>query len=68
MLLNQTDVVVDEGLVKVIIIIYSSTETDIGDHESGYEYSFAESTETSSETEACLQLRFQMHTLLNVEI
>ena len=39
MLLNQTDVVVDEELEKVIITIHSSTETDIGDNESGYEYS-----------------------------
>ena len=38
MLLSQTDVAVDEELEKVIITIYSSTETDIGD-ESGYEYS-----------------------------
>ena len=32
------------------VIIYSSTETDIGDNESGYEYSSGEITETSSET------------------
>ena len=38
MLLNQTDVAVDEELEKVIITIYSCTETDIGDNESGYEY------------------------------
>ena len=38
MLLNQTDVVVHEELEKVIISIYSSTETDIGVNESGYEY------------------------------
>ena len=68
MLLNQTDLAVDEGLEKVIITIYSSTETDIGDHESGYEYPSGESTETSSETEASLQLRFRMHTVPNVEI
>ena len=68
MLLNQTDVAVDEGLEKVIITIYSLTETDIGDHESGYEYSSGESTDTFSETEACLQLRFRMHTVPNVEI
>ena len=68
MLLNQTDVAVDEGLEKVIIIIYSSIETEIGDHESGYGYSSGESTETASETEACLQLRFRMHSVPNVEI
>ena len=39
MLLNQTDVAVDEELEKVIITIYSSTETDIRDNESGYGYS-----------------------------
>ena len=33
-----------------------SSETDIGDYESGYEYPFGETTETSCETEACLQL------------
>ena len=44
MLLNQTDVAVDEGSEKVIIPIYSSTETDIGDHETGYEYSSGVST------------------------
>ena len=48
MLRNQTDVAVDEELEKVIITIYSSTETDIGDNV----YSSGESTETSSETEA----------------
>ena len=53
MLLNQTDVAVDEDLEKVIITIGSSTE-NIGDNESGYEYSSGETTETSSETEACL--------------
>ena len=37
MLLNKTDVAVDEVLEKVIAI-YSSTETDIGDNGSGYEY------------------------------
>ena len=42
MLLNQTDVVVDEELEKVSKTIYSSTETDIGDKESGYEYSSGE--------------------------
>ena len=66
MLLNQTDVA--EELEKVIIIIYSSTETDIGANESGYEYSAGETTETSSETEACLQLGLQMHTVPNVYI
>ena len=54
MLVNQTDWAVDEELEKVIIAIYSSTETDIWDNESGYEYSSGETTETSSETEACL--------------
>ena len=68
MLLNQTDVAVDEGLKKVIITFYSSTETDIGDNESAYKYSSGETTETSSETEACLQLGLQMHTVPNVEI
>ena len=33
MLLNQTDVAVHVELEKVIITIYSSTETDIGDNE-----------------------------------
>ena len=33
MLLNQTDVEVNEELEKVIITIDSSTEADIGDHE-----------------------------------
>ena len=37
MLLNQTDVAVDEELEKVTIAIDSSTETDFGDNESGYE-------------------------------
>ena len=69
MLLNQTDVAVDEELEKVIITIYSSTETDIGDNELGYEYSSGgETAETSSETEACLQLGFRIHTVPNVEI
>ena len=68
MLLNQTDVVVDEELEKVIITIYSSTETDIRGNELGYEFSSGETTETSSETEACLQLGLRMHTLPNVEI
>ena len=60
MLLNQTDV----ALEKVIINIYSSTETDIGDNE----YASAETTETSSETEACLPLGLRMHTDPNVEL
>ena len=50
MLLNQTDVAVDEKLKNVILTIDSSPETDIGDYESGYEYSFGETIETSSET------------------
>ena len=58
MLLNHTDVAVDEELEKVNTTIYSSTETDIGDNESGYEYPFGKSTETSSETEVCLQLGY----------
>ena len=45
MLLNQTDVAVDEELEKVILAIDSSTETDFGDCESGYEYSSRETTE-----------------------
>ena len=68
MLLNQTDVVVDMELEKVIITIYSSIETDIRDNESDYEYSSGETTKTSSETEACLQLELGMHTVPNVEI
>ena len=54
MLLNQTDVGVDEELEKVIVTIYSSPETDIGDNESGDEYSAGETTETSSEIVGCL--------------
>ena len=65
MLLNQTDVSVDEELEKAVIIVYSSTETDMGDNESGYEYSSGETTETSSEIEACLQLGLRMRTVLN---
>ena len=61
MLLNQSDVVVDEELEKVIIIIYSSTETDIGDNESGYEYSSGETTEISSEIEAYQQLGLRIN-------
>ena len=68
MLLNQTDVAVDEKLENVTITIDSSPETDIADYESGYEYSSGETTETSSETEACLQLGLRMHTVPNVEI
>ena len=68
MLLNQTDVGVDKGLEKVIVTIYSSPETDIGDNESGDECSAGETTETSSETVACLQLGLRMHTVPNVEI
>ena len=45
MLLNQTVVAVDEELEKVIIAIDSSTETDFGGYESGYEYSSGETTE-----------------------
>ena len=66
--LNQTDVAVDEELEKVVITIYSSTETDIEDNELGYAYSSGETTETSSETEACLQLGLRMHTVPNIEI
>ena len=36
MLLHQNDVAVDEELEKAIITIDSSTETYIGDYESGY--------------------------------
>ena len=54
MLLNYTDVAVDEELEKVIITIYSSTETDFGDYESDYEYSCGKISETSSDTEQCL--------------
>ena len=68
MLLNQTDVAVDKELEKVFITIYSSTETNIGDNELGYEYSSGDTTETSSGTEACLQLRLRMHTVPNVDI
>ena len=52
MLVNQTDVAVDEELEKVIIAIDGSTETDFKDYESGYQYSSGETTETSSEAEA----------------
>ena len=66
MLLNQTDVALDEELEKVVITIYSSTETDIVDNDSGFEYSSGQTIETSSETEVCLQLGLRMHTVLNV--
>ena len=42
LLLNQTDVAVEEELEKAIITIYSSAKTDIGDKESGYEFSSGE--------------------------
>ena len=64
MLLNQTGVAVDGELEKIIITIYSSTEPDIGDKESGYEYSSGETTETSIETE----LGLRVYTVPNVEI
>ena len=60
MLLNRTDVSLDEELENAIKAIYSSTETGIVDNESGYVYSYGETTETSGETEACLQLGFRM--------
>ena len=56
MLLNQTDVAVNEELEKVIITIDSCTETDFGHYESDYQYSSGETSVTPSETEACLQL------------
>ena len=65
MLLHQNDVAVDEELEKVIIAIDSSPETDIGDKESGYYYSSGETTETSSETMACLQLGWMLKFNLN---
>ena len=68
MLLNQTDVAVDEELEKVVITVYSSAETDMGDNESGYEYSSGETTETSSEIEACLQLGLRIYTVPNIDI
>ena len=68
MLLNQTDVAVDEELEMFVITVYSSIETDMGDNESGYEFSSGETTETASEIEACLQLRLRMHTVPNVDI
>ena len=45
MLLNQTDVAVDEELEKIIITIGSSNETDFGDYESSYEYYLGETTQ-----------------------
>ena len=53
MLLNQTDVAVDEEELEKVIITIVSNGRDFGDYGSGYEYSTGE---TSSETEACLQL------------
>ena len=50
MLQNQTDLVVDKELEKIIMTNYRSIVTDIGDNESGYENSFGETTETSNET------------------
>ena len=61
MLLHQTYVAVDEAFEKVFITIDSSTCTDLGNNESGYEYSYGETTETSSETEACLQLGLRIY-------
>ena len=65
MLLNQTDVAVDEELEKVIITSGSSTVTDFCDYESAFEYSSGGYTETSNETKACLGFR---HTIPNDEI
>ena len=56
MLLNQTDVAVDEELEKVIITIGSSTETDFGDYETGLRVLFRRNYRPSSEIEACLEL------------
>ena len=67
MLLNQTDVAVDEELEKVIITVYSSTKTHRGKRVVLRVLS-GETTETSIETEACLQLGLRMHTVPNVEI
>ena len=63
MLLNQTDVVVDEDLEKVIIPIDSSTEGTMSRATSTFP---EKTTETSSETEACLQLGW-LHPVPNVE-
>ena len=49
---RQTDEAVDEDLEKIIINLDSSLDTDVRESE----YSSGEMTETSSETEACLQL------------
>ena len=58
----NANVAVDEELEKIIIAIYSSTVTYIGDNESGYKYSSGETTETSRETDmACLQLMSRLH-------
>ena len=67
MLLNQTDVAVDEELEKVIKTIYSSTQTS-GITNRATSTLRGETTETSSETEACLPLGLRMHTVPNVEI
>ena len=45
MLINQTDVAVDEELEKVIITIDSNTKTNFMDYKSGYKYSSGETTE-----------------------
>ena len=68
MLLNQTYGAVGEKLEKVIITIYSSTEIDTVDNESGHEYSSEETIETSSETKTCLQFGLRMQTVPKVEI
>ena len=44
MLLNQTDVAVDEELEKFIITIDSSTVTEFEDYWAGYKYSSGETT------------------------
>lgn len=49
---GQTDVVVDEELEETIINLDSSLDSGCGE----YEYLSGETTETSSETVACLQL------------
>ena len=49
---RQTEVAVDEELEKIIINLNISLDTDGVESE----YSSAETTEISSETEACLQL------------
>ena len=50
---RQTDVAIDEELEKIIITLDRGTETDFGD----YDYSSRHTTDTTSETEAHLQLR-----------